>query len=134
MINFYLYYNGELDNQHHAPLIDQILNYTFTEDLKLIEHIIKKLPYYAFLYAFYVIKGRWPEAEPYIKTRPFAAYSYARDVVKGQWLEAEPYIMKDPSSSHLYARYAIKGRWIDAESYIMKDGTWWGHYCVVFGI
>ena len=53
-------------------------------------------------YAAYVIKGRWPEAEPYIKKDPLWAFNYASRVIKGRWPEAEPYIKKN---SFLASRY-----------------------------
>ena len=71
-------------------------------------------------YARSVIKGRWPEAEPYILRSPSAAYGYAKDVIKGRWPEAESYIMKDPESAYMYAVEVIKGRWPEAEPLIIK--------------
>jgi len=55
-----------------------------------------KDPKAAYWYAYQIIKGRWPEAEPVIMKDPEYAYYYASDVIKGRWSEAEPYIMKDP--------------------------------------
>jgi hypothetical protein len=63
-----------------------------------------------YLYAYYVIGDRWPEAEPYIMKRPFAALGYSRSVIKGRWVEAEPYIMKDPEDAFWYAYYVSGGR------------------------
>ena len=40
-----------------------------------------------------------------------ALYFYARDIVKGRWPEAEPYIMEDPEWAHWYACNVIRGRW-----------------------
>ena len=85
------------------------------------EPYIMKDPYYALEYARDIIKGRWPEAEPYIMKDPWAADWYARDIIKGRWPEAEPYIMKDPRCALVYARDVIKGRWPEAEPYIMED-------------
>jgi hypothetical protein len=92
MINFYRYYNGELDNQHYAPLIDQLKIGKYTDDMRMIEPVLKTSVRYAFFYAYY-IKGRWVEAEPYIMKDPYYAYRYARCVLKDRWIEAEPYIM-----------------------------------------
>ena len=75
----------------------------------------------AYRYAFYDLRGRWPEAEPYIMKDPFYAFGYARNVIKGRWPEAEPYIMKDPEFALNYSVMVIKGRWPEAEPYIMKD-------------
>ncbi len=49
-------------------------------------------------------------------------------IIKGRWLEAEPYIMKDPEWAYWYARDIIKGRWPEAEPYIMTDEYWWDEY------
>ena len=54
-----------------------------------------KNPSAAYQYAIYVIKGRWPEAEPIIMKDPESAYKYAKDVIKGRWPEAEPFIKKN---------------------------------------
>ena len=94
MINFYLYYNGELDNQHYAPCIAQVIKYNFTGDVKPIEHIIKKSPCYAYNYAKAVIKGRWKEAEPYIMEDSYWAFMYSYKIIKERWPEAE-HNMKD---------------------------------------
>ena len=82
---------------------------------------VVKSPRYACQYAKNVIKGRWPEAEPYIMDNPKYAFLYALDTMKGRWPEAEPKIMKDPISAITYAFQIIKGRWPEAEPFIMKD-------------
>jgi hypothetical protein len=46
-------------------------------------------PYWAYYYALYVIKGRWPEAEATIAKNPEWAYYYAANVIGGRWPEAE---------------------------------------------
>jgi hypothetical protein len=116
MINFYRYYNKTgLDKEEYRPLIGKLTAHfgifsesAYTTELKPIESIIKKSPRCAFHYALFVIKGRWPEAEPYIMKNRWAATYYAADVIKDRWLEVEPYIMED--------RY------------------YWNCYCVVFRI
>jgi len=60
--------------------------------MKIIEKIIKD-PERAYYYARKVIKGRWPEAEPYIMKNSHWAYLYTRDIIKGRWPEAEPYMI-----------------------------------------
>ena len=72
-------------------------------------------------YARDIIGGRWPEAEPYIIYDRWAAAWYAIGVIKGRWPEAEPYIMENPGSALVYVRDVIKGRWPKAEPYIMED-------------
>lgn len=50
---------------------------------------IKGRPYYAFLYAKNVLKGRLPEGiEFYFKDDPQAAYLYARHVIGGRLPDA----------------------------------------------
>ena len=61
------------------------------------------------------------------------AYMYARDVIKGRWPEAEPYIMKDAMISFYYAKRVIKGRWPEAE-YIIGDSPWGTPYENVFNM
>jgi hypothetical protein len=48
------------------------------------------VPYSAYAYALYVIRGRFPEAEAAIAKDPRWAYEYARYVIKGRFPEAEP--------------------------------------------
>ncbi len=45
-----------------------------------LEHVIVKDPHCAFLYAERIIKGKWPEAEPYIKTDNVAWNNYRQFV------------------------------------------------------
>jgi len=70
-------------------------------------------------YAAFIIQGRWPEAEPYIMKSDSAVW-YASDVIKGRWPEAEPYIMKSDSAVW-YAENVIEGRWPEAEAYILDQ-------------
>ena len=98
------------------------------------EPVIMRNPGEAYYYAKDVIKGRWPEAEPYIiqganSNDKFSIgisiiVNYARDIIGGRWPEAEPVIMKNPEYAYQYARDVIGGRWPKAEPYIMKDPVW----------
>jgi len=85
------------------------------------ESIIMQDPNYSYRYAKYVIKGRWPEAEPVILTDPHCSISYAKYVIKGRWPEAEPVIMTDAQWSCWYAMDVVKGRWPEGERAIMQD-------------
>ncbi|HUW49376.1 MAG TPA: hypothetical protein VMW36_11590, partial [Patescibacteria group bacterium] len=49
----------------------------------------KGLAEWAYLYARYIIKGRWEEAEPVIASDPYQAYWYAKRIIKGKFKEAE---------------------------------------------
>ena len=102
---------------------------------KLIEEINKYGIIRAlYLYVRHIIKGRWPEAEPYIKKDPEWAEYYAIDIIRGRWPEAEPYIMRDPHWTYRYAIYVIRGRWPEAEPHIKKDPEWARRYSKCFGV
>ena len=53
-------------------------------------------PEWAYLYAIYVLGGRFPEGEAAIATGPNLAYSYAKYVIGGRWPEGEEAIATDP--------------------------------------
>ena len=61
-------------------------------------------------------------------------YKHARDVIKGRWPEAEPFIMKDPTYAYYYAKDVIKDRWPEAEPAIRINLEAWIHYCIHLGI
>ena len=101
---------------------EQLIGDRDIEIYKLIEAINEQGIAWALCrYARYVVKGRWPEAEPYIMKNPKTAYRYALCVIKGRWLEAEPYIKKNPEQACHYAYYILEGRWPEAESYMQKN-------------
>lgn len=79
-------------------------------------------------YAFSIIKGRWPEAELMISKNAEAAGLYAHYVIKDRWPKAEHVIMKSPECAFYYAVHVIKGRWLKAEPYIKRDSAWWDRY------
>jgi hypothetical protein len=58
--------------------------------------------FYIYFYAYYVIKGRWLEAEETIKKDPKHAVFYAMNVIKDRWIEAENIILKEPISTYFY--------------------------------
>jgi len=97
------------------------------------ELAIMQNPGKAYHYAKDVIKGRWPEAEPYIiqgaKSMSDSIgisilVGYARDVIGERWPEAEPVIRQNPEYAYQYARKVIGGRWPEAEPYIRQDPVW----------
>jgi hypothetical protein len=53
---------------------------------------------------------------------------YAFNIVGGRWPKAEPFIMKDPQWAYWYALNILKGVWPEAEQYIKDDPQWWGYY------
>jgi hypothetical protein len=104
-------------------------------DDKYALELIKQSPGWAFEYADRIVKGRWPEAEPYIlnAARNYVsdelgwAIFYADHIVGGRWPELELLIKEklDPIWFYEYARWVIKGRWPEVEQHIKKDlGIW----------
>ena len=103
----------------HADYEDSVLELPSDEE---------PTPYNLFKHALLVIKGRWPEAEPFIMEDPRYACYYAQDVIKGRWPEAEPIIMKDPKCACWYALNVIVDRWPEAEPTIRKNLQKWRDY------
>jgi hypothetical protein len=131
MLNLYAWHNQKEKLEKYwdyAKLIDLLIEKEDGE-YSAIKHIIVKSPEYSYWYALYIIKERWPQAEPYIMGDTFFAYCYANDVLDARWAEAEPYIMKNPWHANYYAKDVIGDRWIEAEPVIMKNGFAWNEYC-----
>jgi hypothetical protein len=93
----------------------------------------KNIAEYLYWYAHYVIKDRWPEAEPYIVKDAMHACLYAENVLGHRWREAEPHIMKDPYWSDYYAVYVMDMRWPEAEP-LIKNSDSANKYCQYFDI
>ena len=87
-----------------------------------LERMVMVEPGWALDYATNIIKGRWPEAEPYILQELHTAYWYAINVVKDRWPEAEPIIAEDPTLALMYNCSFIKHRWPEAEQYFDPRG------------
>ena len=62
--------------------------------------------------------------EPFIIKNPYYAYLYARDIIKGRWLKAESIFIKDSHYAYFYALELIKGRWIEAEDIISTNSQY----------
>jgi len=97
-------------------------------DPKKEQHLLDRMERYdyqaiqdAYKYAIDVIKGRWPEAEPFIKRYPQVSYYYAHYILDARWPEAESEIMKSPKYAYWYALHVIKDRWPEAEPAILRD-------------
>ena len=73
-----------------------------------LESVIARSSYYAFSYAWHILKGPFPAGEPAIMQHSIDAYLYARDILKCPWPEAEPAIAQDTVYSHWYAREVLK--------------------------
>jgi len=78
--------------------------------------------------ARFVIKKRWPKAEPKILTHPYASYLYANYVLDRPWKQAEPIISTDAKSSLYYAQYVLKRRWPEGEMAIKQDPEYAYYY------
>lgn len=94
------------------------------KELKGDDSILESLsqnPRWAYRYALWVIKGRWPDGEQAISKDPYMAYQYARDVIHGRWPEGEKTIIKNLSYAMQYADDVIKGRWSELEEIIREN-------------
>jgi hypothetical protein len=83
--------------------------------------VLKKDPKLALEYAGNILRGRWPEAEPYIMKDPESASRYATHVMREPWPEAEPYILKSFVPAMEYAVYTKRKLWPELEKII--DGN-----------
>lgn len=119
MMNFYDYCNGLDGHELYRDEIHAWAEYEYEYPFVNITNILRHKPNYAYRYARFIIKGRWPDAEPYIMKDPFCSYLYAAYVIKGRWTEVESIVMTDPYTTFCYARNVIKGRWIEAEPIIL---------------
>lgn len=67
-----------------------------------------RAPYWAFWYAYNVLKHRWVEGEDIICRSPHFIYQYSKDVIRGPWLEGEEFLKKSRRYSYLYDRDIIR--------------------------
>jgi len=87
------------------------------------EKVIASHPGYAYMYADN-IKGRFPEGEKAIASETYWAYEYARHIIKGRFPEGERVIASDPNYAYMYVRHIIKGRWPEGEKAIVTAPYW----------
>jgi hypothetical protein len=73
-----------------------------------LESMIAQDAWEAYLYAKYVLKGQFPEAEPIIAQDARSAFEYAYFVLKAPWPEGEPVIAQDLTYVQLYAKNVLK--------------------------
>ena len=95
------------------------------------EPLIAKNPLFALEYIEKLIQDKWPEAEPYIKDNAAEAYNYAAITGK-RFIEGEPAIKTDPIYAYNYAKYILKHRWPEAEDVIKQNIVWWWDYQMIF--
>jgi hypothetical protein len=114
MLNVFNYYDeptslNRADLIPHMDLLKRmhsiISDANAKEILAPVINIIKRSPDFAYMYALYVLKSRWEEAEPYIMHDPNNAYWYTRDVIKERWPDAEPYIKQNETYWSGYKKY-----------------------------
>ena len=89
---------------------------------------IARSPEYAYRYAKYVIKGRFPEGEKAIASNTTYAYHYAKDVINGRFPEGEKAIAKSAFYSYYYAIITIRGRFPAGEKAIAGVERLWQDY------
>jgi lambda repressor-like predicted transcriptional regulator len=82
------------------------------------EDIVFKNPYYAYIYARDIIKGRFPAVEDIIATDVRISFEYALNVLKGPFPKGEDIIAKDPLYAAKYAIDAKKGSFPEGEKAI----------------
>lgn len=95
------------------------------------EPIISKHRDFAIEYIEKLIHDKWPEAEPYVKDDAYTAYNYAA-VTGKRFIEGEPAIKTNPIYAYNYAKYILKHRWPEAEDVIKQSGVWWLDYQMTF--
>jgi len=61
-------------------------------------------------------------------------YDYAKQVIRGPWPEAEPYFEKEPVYAFMYATQVLKDRFPAGESEIKKSERNWNQYKEQFGL
>jgi hypothetical protein len=125
MMNLYKYYSNsdELLGANQKKYFPWVAYEQATKGKKLDARQLAAIasnPSYAYYYAIYVIKNRWPQGEAAIASSPAYAYSYARHVIKGRWPEGETAIASNPEYAYLYAKNIIRGRWPKGEAAITK--------------
>jgi hypothetical protein len=89
-----------------------------------LEPAIAKDAYYSYLYANYIIKGRFELGEPAIAMNPEHSCYYAINVLHGRFLLGEKAISQNSIHSYDYAKDIIKGRWEPGEAAIAKSAAY----------
>lgn len=78
-------------------------------------------PVSSYQYAYYTLKGRFPEGEPAISKNVGLSFLYAKDILKGRFELAEPIIGTSARFSYHYAYYVLKDRFEMGEPAINSD-------------
>ena len=85
------------------------------------EATIAKHSWFACIYAMYILKQPWPEAEPAIKTDPSNYNLYKNKVLYGPWGQGIKGIASDIDAAFIYAREILKGKFPEGEAILATD-------------
>jgi len=85
-----------------------------------LEEILATDPFFSFLYAKNILRGRFEQGEATIAGHSSWAYQYCHCVIKGRWPQIEATLAKCPTQVCLYAGNVIRGRFIEGEKTIMQ--------------
>lgn len=101
----------------------QAYNYClkFGKRIPKLEKMIATDARHSYLYAKYIVKGRFKLGEKKIATDVYYSYWYAKDVIKGRFELGEPIIATNTYYSYRYAFTVIKGRFELGEKLILNS-------------
>jgi hypothetical protein len=106
---------------HNSYVLSTVLMRVPIETKQEFKDIIFKNPYYAYIYARDILKGRLPSAvEDLIATDVRLSYEYALNVLKGRFLKGEDIISKDPLYAAKYAIDVVKTSFKEGEKAIAE--------------
>lgn len=75
------------------------------------ENIISKSPKYSYWYSRYILNGRFELGEPAIATNAHYSYWYAREILRERFELGEPAIASSDEYSYSYCRDIIKSEY-----------------------
>ena len=84
------------------------------------ERKIAESPWWSYMYAKMVLKGRFNDGEATIATSGQYSYMYANFVIKGRFVQGEQAISMDPRASLSYAQKVVRGRFELGETAIFQ--------------
>ncbi|GIW05194.1 MAG: hypothetical protein KatS3mg059_1814 [Thermomicrobiales bacterium] len=87
-----------------------------------LEPVIAEHAYWAWRYARWIVRGRWPEGEETIRHNPLGAVLYAWNIIGDRWPEAEPTILQSCEAICLYVEQVIRGPWPEGEGILCERG------------
>ena len=93
---------------HNSYVLSRLLMKVPFRTNQELEDFVFENPYYAYIYARDIIKGRLSKAEEVIATDARISYEYALNVIHGRFSKGEDIIAKDPLYAAKYALDVIK--------------------------